>query len=195
MSKQETLLEGASFLERVMASHGFAFELRGEGRGSGGEFAWGEYVSGNRRLELHFRYSLGLVRYHVGAESVSHESYMNELGVRDEADYPGFSDEPLDGFKHLAHDLERFGNDFLCGYGDILRRAARAERARANSESQNDLARYVGDVEKREQAKQRFQAEDWKGVISLLESLRYRDQMSKADEERLKLARRRMGAS
>jgi hypothetical protein len=40
---------------------------------------------------------------------------MRALGCRKESAYPGFSADPLDGFRRLASDLERFGDEFLKG--------------------------------------------------------------------------------
>jgi len=37
------------------------------------------------------------------------------LGTKGGSRYPGFSDEPLDGFRGLAYDLEHFGGGFLKG--------------------------------------------------------------------------------
>ncbi len=75
-----------------------------------------EYVRGDRRLELHFRHSLGLVAYHVGEEALTHEDYMRAvLGPRRENKYPGFSSDPLDAFRDLAHDLEHHALGFLSG--------------------------------------------------------------------------------
>ncbi len=86
------------------------------GDGSGGRFARTDYVRGDRRLELHFRYSLGLVTYYLGAVAISHEAYMRTvLGPRGNNQYPGFSEDPLDGFRHLRHDLQRYCDDFLSG--------------------------------------------------------------------------------
>lgn len=58
MTPKETLLAGVNVLDSVLRRAGFVFEFREEDRGSGGDFAWGEYVRDNRRLELHCRYSL-----------------------------------------------------------------------------------------------------------------------------------------
>ncbi len=62
------------------------------------------------------RQRLGLVRYHVGDEHASHESYMREIGVWDQCHYPGFSSDPMNGFEELAHDLN-FAGDFVTGSG------------------------------------------------------------------------------
>lgn len=71
---------------------------------------------GRRRVELHFRNSLGLVRYHLGDTSIAHEDYMWAVtGERNVTEYPGFSDDPLDGFRHLRSDLEKYASCFLSG--------------------------------------------------------------------------------
>src|SRR6266404_602801 len=53
------LLAGVRILDEVMRRHGFEFGFENEGRGSGGRFANGSYYRDDRRLELHFRGSLG----------------------------------------------------------------------------------------------------------------------------------------
>jgi hypothetical protein len=78
---KEALCNGATILSPTLVSNGFAFHFRNEESGSGGKSAWGEFVRRDRRLELHFRHSLGLVRYHVRKWNASHETYMRELGV------------------------------------------------------------------------------------------------------------------
>jgi hypothetical protein len=117
---KEALFEGVKIIGPLMASNGFTFHFRDEGSGSGGKFAWGEFVRKDRRLELHFRHSLGLVRYHVRKANASHEAYMRELGVWAQCRYPGFSDNPMDAFHNLAHDLQ-FAGDFLSGRGESVR--------------------------------------------------------------------------
>jgi hypothetical protein len=98
ISPREALLTGAEILGGVLVPNGFEFHLQGEGKGSGGKSAWGESVRNDRRLEFHFRFSLGLVRYHVRRWSASHESYMRELGVWPQCRYPGSSENPADAF-------------------------------------------------------------------------------------------------
>lgn len=44
MNPRDLLIEGASILEPVLAPHKFRFKFREAGRGSGGVFAWGEFV-------------------------------------------------------------------------------------------------------------------------------------------------------
>jgi hypothetical protein len=113
---RETLKAGAEISDDLMRSHGFVFSSTPDGSSSGGAFAAGEFRRGNRSLELHCRYSLGLVTYHVGHLTLSHEDYMwSVLGRRWASRYPGFSKEPLDGFRHLLADLKQYCTEFLTG--------------------------------------------------------------------------------
>jgi hypothetical protein len=76
---------------------------------------------------------LGLVTYHLADASLSHEDYMRCV-ARDKAEYPGFSEDPMDGFKHLANDLEKFASDFLSGSGqEFIKAKKKAEERNALS--------------------------------------------------------------
>lgn len=74
--------------------------------------------------------ALGLVRYSIAGHGASHDSYMRELGVKQQCRYPGFSENPLAAFDGLAHDLQ-FASDFTEGTGEILIRASERETAEA----------------------------------------------------------------
>jgi hypothetical protein len=125
----EILREGRAALGPVLGANGFSFKEGPAGSGSGGPFASGTFVNGNRSLEIHFRFSLGLVTYHFGGTSLDHESYMRAvLGKAGGNRYPGFSDDLLSAFKDLAYDLENFASAFLKGASkEFARCAADAE--------------------------------------------------------------------
>ena len=131
MDPVEMRRRGADILEAVVATHGFTFEPGEVGKGSGGEFAQGAFVRGTRRLEFSARYSLGLVHYRSGPSFVSHEDYMRVAAGSGNHAYPGFSDDPLDGFRHLASDLQEFATVFLEGSDDdFVALIADAQKAR-----------------------------------------------------------------
>jgi hypothetical protein len=121
-SKPTELLErGVAELTGVLGPAGFEFIQSDEGTDASGAFASGEFLKGDRRLELHVRSGLGLVRYHFGEdeEAMSHEDLVRGVraleGIAAEGEYPGFSTDPMAGFRHLRHDLDRFGAIFLRG--------------------------------------------------------------------------------
>ncbi len=117
----ETLVLGVRLLEPLFVKYGFAYRVLHAGSSSGGGFASGEFRKGNRRLEFHFRYSLGMVTYHLCSRSMSHQEYMRSiLGRANASHYPEFSSDPLDAFRHLCLDLEVHCAEFLEGSDDCL---------------------------------------------------------------------------
>ncbi len=131
MPPTEVLREGRSILDPVMHRHGFSFKDGPAGPSSGGPYASGTYVNRDRKLEIHFRFSLGLVTYHFGQISLDHESYIHALlGTNGGNKYPGFSEDPLDAFRELAYDLENFATAFLNGNFEEFSRCAIAAEER-----------------------------------------------------------------
>jgi|SRR6185503_4264628 len=193
MNPRETLIAGSEILESVMRPHGFIFVEGPSGRSNYGNFASGDFVRGDRRLELHFRYSLGLVTYHLDSCSATHESYMRELlGTGGTLRYPGFSDDPLDAFRDLAHDLENFAADFLTGSGEVLARAALKESEAKEAQNLVDMAKAAGDTKKREDARRLFREKNFKGVVEILGSLTYPGLMTEAERKYLEISYRKI---
>ena len=137
-----------------MESHGFVFVALASGKSSGGWSASGEFRRERdgelRRLELHFRHSLGLVSDHVDGTSLSHNDYMRALKAKNQD--PGFSHDPLDGFRHLLHDLEHPRHRLPRGYqrpvralrpgGRTLQRAPRLQATLRSRLTQRRLRRH-----------------------------------------------------
>lgn len=73
------------------------------GAALGGNFATGRFTRGDQYLEIHFRYSLGLVTFRWGDSRLSHADYLAGLG--ETGTYPGYGTDPLNGFRHLVRDL------------------------------------------------------------------------------------------
>jgi hypothetical protein len=121
--------QGVEILAPLLTPHGFRYEPGPAARGSGGPFARGAFVRDDRRLELSIRFALGEVLYRAAGRVLAHEDYMRIVVGRGHHAYPGFSDDPLDGFRHLAQDLERFATAFLSGSDDEFSRVvAEAKR-------------------------------------------------------------------
>lgn len=193
-SPKNSLLEGAEILEKVLAPNDFHFQFQGEGKSSGGNYAWGEFIRGDRRLELHVRFNLGLVRYHVGAESASHDYYMREIGVLGRCHYPGFSENPKEAFLGLAHDLA-FADDFRTGTGALLRQAAIKESADSAARNADSMAGYVGDKRKIDELHGCFRERRYEDVIIKFNSLKYPERLSESERKMVELARQRTRAS
>lgn len=126
VSAPTQLLErGVAELTPVLGPAGFEFIQSDDSADSIGPFATGEFLKGDRRLELEVRSSLTRVRYHFGDESLAHEDLVRGVrtldGISEEAQYPGFSSDPMAGFRHLRHDIEFFGAIFLRGGAKAFR--------------------------------------------------------------------------
>ena len=119
------LVRGVAELAAVLGPAGFEFIQSDEGTDGRGPFASGEFLRGDRRLELQVRSSLTLVRYHFGDQSLSHEDLVRGVraleAISAEAQYPGFSQDPMAGFRHLRSDIDRFGAIFLRGGAKAFR--------------------------------------------------------------------------
>ena len=120
---QAVLERGSELLKPLLLRHGFAYAALDAGESSGGQFASAEFKRETRRLEYHFRYSLGMVSYHLDSCSMSHQEYMRSvIGKPNASHYPGFSSDPMEAFRHLLLDLEEHCVDFLEGSDEILHR-------------------------------------------------------------------------
>lgn len=120
----ENLLAGVEILAQALGPHGFVFKLEANSKGSGGPFASGAFSKDNRRLELHFRRSLGMITYSIGEDSLDHETYMRLLGVYGRNQYPDFPMNPLESFHHLAADIQEYCRSFTSGDGEQFRSLA-----------------------------------------------------------------------
>jgi hypothetical protein len=145
MNPREILNNGRQILDPVFIGGGFTFTETEEGKGSGGRYASGRYEKGDRYLEIHFRWNLGLVRYHIGELSLSHENYMRALvGPNGGNKYPGFSDDPIDAFRDLAYDLEKFCRDFLSGPGEEFARCVKIAKGVEKRSGFSRMADFEG---------------------------------------------------
>ena len=128
LDPEGALKAGSEILGELLFRYGFAFHWLSSDYSSGGRFASGAYMRGNRKLDLHFRWSLGMVNYFLGDRSISHVDFMRSvIGKSQASRYPGFLDDPLDAFRDLRSDLAEYAADFLSGTdAEFLRHYDRA---------------------------------------------------------------------
>src|SRR5215475_6069535 len=141
----EILSRGCTILDTVLTTHGFKLAVITSGKGSGGSYAVATFANGKRKLEIHYRYSLGLVTYHVGALALDHEAFMRALvGSKGGNKYPCFSDDPFEAFRGLTHDIEKFAGAFLSGDEIEFGRCVELARKRATLSGFERLAESEG---------------------------------------------------
>ena len=132
MNAVTTLAEGCALLVPIFEPHGFAYELGEATEDESQETARGAFSRADgRRLELtvvrvlksddgekvaNARSVLREVVYRLGPLVLAHEAYMAVvLGEEGSNQYPTFGGQPLDGFRHLRHDIECYATAFLRG--------------------------------------------------------------------------------
>ena len=136
MNAETTLEQGCALLARVLEAQGFVYERGAVTRDETQEIARGAFSRADgRRLELSVvraagpetgpetgaeaasaRCVLRDVVYRMGELALAHEAYMAVvLGEEGSNQYPTFGGQPLDGFRHLCHDLECYATVFLRG--------------------------------------------------------------------------------
>jgi hypothetical protein len=131
MDAETTLEQGSALLAALLEGQGFAYERGTVTRDDAQEEARGAFSRADgRRLELSVvrvlaengvelataRVGLRDVVYRVGELAVPHDAYMAVvLGEEGSNQYPTFGGQPLDGFRHLCHDLECYATAFLKG--------------------------------------------------------------------------------
>jgi hypothetical protein len=131
---RDVLALGRSLLDSVLVPHGFAFDEAASAARSTEAFARGAYVRDGRRLELGCREMLAIVVYQLDELLLTHDAYMQTvLGPAGSNMYPCFTGDPLDGFRHLKHDLDLYATIFLRGSDAQFRQiVARAQSSQAD---------------------------------------------------------------
>lgn len=118
---QELLEEGRKLLAPILEPHGFVYKAGELGKGSGGHFAKGAFVRSDRKVEFWFRFSLS-AGYEFRGMSCAHEDLIWAItGEEGRNKYPGYGEDPLDGFRDLADDLKNFGEAFITGSDSELK--------------------------------------------------------------------------
>jgi hypothetical protein len=127
-----TLEQGCALLAPVLEAQGFVYEAGAATSDEKHEVARGAFARADgRRLELtvvrvlateggaeveNARSVLRDVVYRFGDLTIAHDAYMAVvLGEEGSNQYPSFGGNPLDGFRHLGHDMECYATAFLRG--------------------------------------------------------------------------------
>lgn len=128
----EDFIEGCMMLGRFLKPYGFALTrppyidsviayARLE------EDARATFGATGRSVDLWFRYRLADVVYRVEDAEISHRSLTKRLaGDGERPAYPPFSQDPLEGFRAVIADLERWGEPVLTGTATQVRGIGKA---------------------------------------------------------------------
>jgi len=134
------LTQGRELLDPLLVKHGFRVETPETNNET--SFSRVAYVRDDRRLELGCRDQLAAVVYQVDDLVMTHDAYMGAvLGPAGSNMYPSFSGHPMDGFRHLHHDLQHYAGAFLHGTTAALKTIVRRAQEVAGAEARTTLYR------------------------------------------------------
>jgi hypothetical protein len=197
VTPEQQLLDGVKILSTYLEPLGFKFQLKGTGKGSGGHFAYGQFINGgglfnkSKNIELHFRWSLGLVSYSVGDLTLSHEDYINLLDKHGQNKYPNFSDNPQDSFTCLLWDLKNLLSDFAENNAILFKQKApdRIKQIKKQQEilSKSENKKYSGDQRLIDQAKIEFKKGNYSQVDKLKQQLQHPDLLTETEKKMFEL--------
>lgn len=131
LATHERFTQGVALLVAVLGPHGFVFAEGAPTRANDGLLVvHGRFEREGRALVVTDHDGLRAVRYTLGALAITHEAYMLAvLGRGGSNMFPAVRGNPLDAYRHLAHDLRTYAHVFLRGTdAQFARIAALAER-------------------------------------------------------------------
>ncbi|QQS52457.1 MAG: hypothetical protein IPM71_06910 [Bacteroidota bacterium] len=191
LKPEQLLINGAEILSTYLSSLDFKFKLIETGHGSGGDFAHGQFINEDKTIDLHFRWSLGLVSYKINDLILSHEDYIDLVDKHGQNKYPNFSDDPLDAFRCLLIDLKDLLNDFTENNAIIFRQKASDKIIDLNkirdSKNNSDKKIYSGDQRIIDQIRIEFKAGNFLQVDKLKYQIQYPDLLTATEKKLLEI--------
>jgi hypothetical protein len=115
---------------------------------------------------------------------------MRQLGVWPQCRYPGFSNEPLQVFEDLSHDLG-FAHDFTDGSGTALIKAAVAQKVQDDAKHEALLAGYQGQSRQLAQMRSLFKQGKYAEVVKTYQALPSPQLLTDAELRLVHIAQRR----
>jgi hypothetical protein len=189
---REQLQAGIEVLNPFLNHVGYQFQFEQDGTGSGGHYAYGRFINGDRSIELHQRWGLGIVNYQIGDLAIDHSSYLAGLGVDRDSHYLWLRLElGIERYNGLLQDLQEFCDDFLTGDADQWRKIAMAHAEAEKADQFHRELGCVGDERKIQQAREAFRIKEYARVVKLLESVESPDALSEPQQNMLELSRNR----
>jgi hypothetical protein len=187
LTPEQQLSDGVKILSTYLEPLGFHFKLLGTGQSSGGHFVYGQFVCGDREIELHYRWSLVLVSYKVGNLALGHEDYINLLDKHGQNKYPNFSDNSQDAFTCLKFDLENLMKDFAENNASLFRQKAQEKVFEIEKQQaiKNNAEKkiYSGDQRIIDQAKVEFKNGNYLQVDKLKRQIQNPDLLTTAEKK------------
>ena len=130
--------------------------------------------------------------HHLLMNPREHAADMQALEVSPgKVQYPGISEDPLDAFRHLAHDLERFATEFVAGDAGVLLGQAPLDARKRDQQLRREMAKAVGDDALRREAQHLFRSAEYAAALAAFDSVRYPEFLTASEHKAIALAHAR----
>ena len=188
------LIKGLEILEPFLRQYGFEFDNFENGKGSGGQFTIATYINGHKRFIIGYRYSIGELGYQFENIKVGHTFYLDHLGLADKKQFPDFqSDDKLNSFRHILHDLYFLVDDFFVGPCSKLIEASKLQEKfikEHNEKAQEEYNNHFDKI-KIEQARQKFKDKEYKKALELYATVEHKTLLNDVDKKTIEYCKRR----
>jgi len=116
MVQTADLKEGLEILNPFLAKHNFALDKFIDKKGSREQYTVVTFKNESKQFIIDYRFSIGQVLYQYDNSILSHPFYLDQLGFADKKRHRDFiSDNKLEEFKYILHDLKYLVDDFFTG--------------------------------------------------------------------------------
>jgi hypothetical protein len=178
------LVKGLDILDPFLIQHGFEFENYENGLGSGGQFTVATFKNERKKFIINYRYFIGQVVYQYDGSKISHDFYLDQLGLADKKKLPDFhSEDKLLTFRHILYDFEFLIEDFFDGECHLLVAFSKLQEnviSEYGGKAREDYYRQL-DLNKIEDARQKFKNKDFKGSMEIYRTVEIKSLLNSLD--------------
>jgi len=198
MDALEGLETGLEVLEPFLQQHHFGFDTYETIKGSSGQFTFAKYKNEHKQFILGYNYSVGQVVYQYDNLQLSHDIYLNQLGLASKQRFQDVqTNNKLLPFTYLLQDFKFLVDDFFKGECvklkefSILHENIITEydkKAREGYNIQFDNLR-IG------KAREEFKIKNFKRSLQIYMTVEYKNLISELDENIIAYCERNIARS
>ncbi len=179
------LKKGLELLNPFLSEHNFALNKFIDKKGSREQFTVVSFKNESKQFIIDYRFSIGQVLYQYDNSILSHPFYLDQLGFADKKLHKDFiSDNKLEEFKYILHDLKYLVDDFFTGECIRLKEFAKLQgniiteldrKVRGETSIKNDILRI-------EMARQKFRNKELQKCLDTYHAIENNNLLTDLDD-------------
>ncbi len=185
MTQTIELKEGLEILTPFLTEHNFRLDKFIDKKGSREQFTVASFKNESKQFIIDYRFSIGQVLYQYDNSILSHPFYLDQLGFADKKLHKDFiSDNKLEEFKYILHDLKYLVDDFFTGECIRLKEFAKLQnniiteldrKVRGETSIKNDIIRI-------DKARQRFRNKELQKCLDTYKTIENNNLLTDLDD-------------